>query len=311
MSCLRPNTPRSNPKDIGELAEPLRSRLRTMMDDAPGHGLVLVSGFRDPGRQWDLRHERCPGRECDRGCRGFPLTALPGRSNHQRRTAADIGGRNLAWANRVKARYGLATPVRGEPWHFEAAGRPSVTIRPLTGRIPDSTHKSACKGDRGAHVKSIQVLLNKCQHLHRGPRLVEDGAFGSATDTAVRAFQRFADGMSRLAGGHGMAVDGIVGQATKNALAFWTKEPPPARKGDRGPRVKSIQVLLNKCQHLHKAPKLVEDGAFGTATDTAVRAFQRFADGMSRLAGGPGMAVDGIVGQATMNALAFWTKTPK
>jgi Putative peptidoglycan binding domain len=219
MGCPRPNTPRSNPKDISQLAEPLRSRLQTMMHDAPGGGLVLVSGFRDPGRQWDLRHARCPGRECDSGCRGKPLTALPGRSNHQRRAAADIGGRNLAWANRNKSKYGLATPVRGEPWHFEAAGRPSVTIRPL----PDGGHaRSARKDDRGAHVRSIQVLLNKCQHLHKAPRLVEDGVFGTATDTAVRAFQRFADGMSRLAGGHGMAVDGIVGPATMNALTFWT-----------------------------------------------------------------------------------------
>jgi hypothetical protein len=222
MACPRPNTPRSNPKDISELAEPLRSRLQKMMDDAPGGGLVLVSGFRDPGRQWDLRHARCPGRECDGGCRGKPLTALPGHSNHQRGTAADIGGRNLAWANRNKSQYGLATPVRGEPWHFEAAGRPSGPIRALAGGASAKRPKSARKGDRGAHVRSIQVLLNKCQHLHKAPRLGEDGVFGTATDKAVRAFQKFADGMSRLAGGHGMAVDGIVGPATTNALKFWT-----------------------------------------------------------------------------------------
>jgi hypothetical protein len=152
MGCPRPNTPRSNPKDIDELDETLRSRLQAMMRDAPGGGLVLVSGFRDPGRQWDLRHERCPGRECDGGCRGAPLTALPGRSNHQRRTAADIGGRNLAWANRNKSRYGLATPVRGEPWHFECAGRPSVAIRTDGGAArrpePDLTEDALRKGVR-------------------------------------------------------------------------------------------------------------------------------------------------------------------
>jgi hypothetical protein len=129
-------TPPINPKDMRELAEPLRSRRQTMMHDAPGGGLVLVSGFRDPGRQWDLRNARCPGRECDRGCRGKPLTALPGRSNHQRRTAADIGGRNLAWATGNKSLYRLATPVRGEPRPFESAGRPSVTIRSIGGAAP-------------------------------------------------------------------------------------------------------------------------------------------------------------------------------
>jgi hypothetical protein len=133
--CARPNTPRSDPKDMSQLAEPLRSRLATMMADLGG--LVLVSGYRDAGRQWDLRRERCPGRECSRSCKGYPTTALPGSSNHQRRTAADIGGRNLNAANRVKAAYGLHTPVPGEPWHFEATAKePTKTIRPFGPPAP-------------------------------------------------------------------------------------------------------------------------------------------------------------------------------
>jgi hypothetical protein len=83
-----------------------------MMDDAPGGILGLVSGLRDSGLQWDLRHARCPGRECDRGCRGKPLTALPGTSNHRLGTAADISGSKSQWAIQNKARYGLATGSR-------------------------------------------------------------------------------------------------------------------------------------------------------------------------------------------------------
>jgi peptidoglycan hydrolase-like protein with peptidoglycan-binding domain len=222
VTCPRPNTRMSNPKDIGELAEPLRSRLQTMMDDAPGRGLVLVSGYRDPGRQWDLRHARCPGRECDRGCRGFPLTAIPGRSNHQRRTAADIGGRNLTWANRVKARYGLATPVRGEPWHFEAVGRPSVTIRPFGGRKPVRGRVPAFPGRnlrqppmmRGEDVRVFQRQLlargwrfgwtggewNKGRKV----RLQADGGYGPVSESVVRRFQQ----------DKGLRVDGVVGPKT-------------------------------------------------------------------------------------------------
>ena len=121
---------------------------------------MLVSGFRDPGRQWDVRNARYPGRECDRGCRDKPLTALPGRPNHQRRTAADIGGRTLAWATRNKSQYGLATPVRGEPWPFESAGRPSVTIRSIGGAAPraleeDLTEDKLRKGVRKGLVDAF------------------------------------------------------------------------------------------------------------------------------------------------------------
>lgn len=140
MSCPRPDTERSNPKDVGELAEPLRSRIAQAIADAPGKGLVLVSGFRDPGRQWDLRHQRCPGRECDKRCKGYPVTAVPYASKHQTREAADMGGRALDWLIANRERYGLALTVSSENWHFEADrrdvrtgrvhNRPTVPIAP-------------------------------------------------------------------------------------------------------------------------------------------------------------------------------------
>lgn len=145
MSCARPNTPRSNPKAVGELAEPLRSRIAQAIRDAPTGGLVLVSGLRDAGRQWDLRHERCRGRECDRSCKGYPVTAVPWSSKHQTGEAADMGGRDLDWLIANRARYGLGLTVRSENWHFQATGvdtrtghrigAPTVTIRPYGATI--------------------------------------------------------------------------------------------------------------------------------------------------------------------------------
>ena len=138
MSCPRPNVPRSDPKDIGELAEPLRSRIWTATKMAPRRLLILNSGYRDPGRQWDLRHDRCRGRECDRRCKGYPTTGLPaqwdgtkwvGGSKHQHRKAADMAGLDLDWLIRNRFAFGLVLTVRGERWHFEAEG-----VDYLTGR---------------------------------------------------------------------------------------------------------------------------------------------------------------------------------
>lgn len=137
MSCPRPNTPRSDPKNLGELSEPLRSRVWTAMLDAPRFagggpsGLTTVSGLRDAGRQWDLRHARCPGQECDRSCKGYPVTAVPYASKHQTGEAVDLGGVDLDWLIENRSRYGLGLTVRSEDWHFEASGTDARTGKPI------------------------------------------------------------------------------------------------------------------------------------------------------------------------------------
>ncbi len=134
MSCPRPNVPNKNPKDLADVAEPLRSMMNTAIIRARAEGrtLYLVSGGRSDGQQWDLRHGRCPGRECDRRCKGKPTTALPGRSNHrnlsEKISAADMMGTGLSFLHQHQGEYGIHFPVPGEAWHAENHGRPTVEI---------------------------------------------------------------------------------------------------------------------------------------------------------------------------------------
>lgn len=60
------------------------------------------------------------------------------------------------------------------------------------------------KGSNNGYVKTVQILLNK----YNKAGLVEDGDFGSKTDTAVRAYQK----------SRGIGVDGIVGIKTWGQL---------------------------------------------------------------------------------------------
>jgi len=65
----------------------------------------------------------------------------------------------------------------------------------LVQQLPTLSH-----GDHGEHVETVQALLQARSH----PEVKIDGAFGTATQNAVRAVQRW---------GH-VADDGIVGQDT-------------------------------------------------------------------------------------------------
>lgn len=236
MSCQPPVT-YADPRDVGELAEPLRSRVAQLIGDAPGDGLLLVSGMRSPYQQWLLRHERCPGQECDRACRGRPLTAVPYASRHQRGEAADLGGRALRWAGTRASDYGLVRPVPGEPWHFEAAPwSPRVPVR--TWRPPharswapvrpgDTDRIVANRGGQSNQVTELQLRLTAMHRARRGRGELDpgpaDGIYGPRSISAVRAFKLHVIALQQLTGQETWPnADGLVGQRTIDMLRWWT-----------------------------------------------------------------------------------------
>jgi peptidoglycan hydrolase-like protein with peptidoglycan-binding domain len=133
-------------------------------------------------------------------------------------------------------------------------------------------------GANGHPVKTLQYLLRA-----RGHSVVVDGAFGPSTDTAVKALQA----------SHGLAADGIVGPVTWSALVVQVRE------GSQGDAVKGVQEefqFRNLSGDPSKGPQV--DGIFGPTTDAAVRGFQH-----ALSLDIPSVAVDGIVGQVTWQAL--------
>lgn len=158
----RPNTARSDPTNVEHLAEPLRSRARQLIADCP-YSLYVVSGLRDPGRQWDLRRDRVGYANIwNPRYRGNPTTAVPARwnkasgrweggSRHQTGEAVDFGGSEagMQWWHDHREAYGIAKTVPGERWHGEADRRdiftgrihnnPTALIRPTKPPPPPPT----------------------------------------------------------------------------------------------------------------------------------------------------------------------------
>jgi murein L,D-transpeptidase YcbB/YkuD len=134
------------------------------------------------------------------------------------------------------------------------------------------------EGDQEHPVQTLQYLLRA-----RGHNVTVDGIFGPVTAAAVRAFQQQ----------EGLAVDGIVGPATWSALII------TVRRGSQGDAVRGVQEEF-QFRNLSGDPNqgLQVDGIFGPETDAAVRGFQQALHQDI-----PSVAVDGIVGPVTWQAL--------
>lgn len=125
-------------------------------------------------------------------------------------------------------------------------------------------------GSRGTEVRQLQMNLNGLNYSAGA----EDGIAGSQTVRAVRAFQREAH-LNGLVTVQRLSVDGIAGVATKGALRTIVGE---------------LQRRLNALGYNAGTA----DGVYGSATEAAVRRFQK----------AKGLSADGIAGTATRKALA-------
>ncbi|MFL5906095.1 MAG: peptidoglycan DD-metalloendopeptidase family protein [Solirubrobacterales bacterium] len=129
-----------------------------------------------------------------------------------------------------------------------------------------------------ADVAALQVAMSG---LGLYPHPV-DGITGPWTQQAVRTFQSQ----------HGLAVDGVAGAKTRATLGPRGRPSLGARpmhQGQRGWDVAALQFLL----HTRGFEPGGFDGGFGANTGSAVRRYQ----------GAAHLAVDGVAGQGTLNAL--------
>lgn len=131
-------------------------------------------------------------------------------------------------------------------------------------------------GSTGTEVRQIQTALKR-QGYYTGS---VDGIYGSATQSAVRKFQA----------AKGLTVDGICGSATLSALGIGGSSTT-LRRGSTGSGVRQVQQRLLNWGYYSGSV----DGVYGSATEAAVRKFQR----------NNGLSADGICGVKTLSAMGL------
>ena len=158
---------------------------------------------------------------------------------------------------------------------LDSASSASGTATSGTSTVTVSLLK---KGDTGDQVRALQTNLIVLGYLTGEA----DGQFGSATKSAVTAFQAAS----------GLRTDGQAGEKTLEAIASAVKAVSNAgtlKKGSRGDAVRALQQKLIALGYLSGSA----DGIFGDSTTKAVVAFQT----------AKSLTADGVAGSATMAAL--------
>lgn len=162
-------------------------------------------------------------------------------------------------------------------------------------------------GSANDDVRLMQVRLNRISANYPAiPKIADpNGIFGTDTEDAVRAFQEIFN----------LTPDGIVGNATwytiqniyigvkrlndLNSEGITLEEvtdqyPGVLQVGNRGNAVLNLQYFISYvAQYYETIPAVAIDGVFGESTRAAVEAVQRTF----------GLPVDGVVGEATWDAL--------
>lgn len=173
----------------------------------------------------------------------------------------------------LRSYYGNVEIVTNAPIRNYTSSYPGIPLR---------------RGSIGPNVLVIQTELNRIsQNYPAIPKINPvDGIFGSQTENAVRKFQQIFN----------LSPDGIVGPATWYELIrlytavtnlselrsqgqtyyyiAWANRP--IQQGDRGIRVEQLQYMLRVlASYIPAIPAIAVDGIFGPATRNAVIAAQR------------------------------------
>lgn len=163
----------------------------------------------------------------------------------------------------------------------------NAPVRGYTSSYPGTPLR---RGSSGPYVTVIQVMLNRIsQNYPAIPKLSSvDGVFGSRTEASVIRFQEI----------FGLAPDGIVGKATWYALVrlytavtrlselrsqgqqFYSINwayPNGLEEGETGDKVRHLQYMLSVlAEYIPQIPPIAVDGIFGPATTNAVISAQRY-----------------------------------
>lgn len=208
------------------------------------------------------------------------------------------------WGSQNLARQGLNSTQILRNYYGNVEIVSDAPIMGLTSSYPGTPIR---RGSSGPYVVVIQTSLNRiAQNYPAIPKIQNvDGIFGSRTEASVRKFQEI----------FGLTVDGIVGKATWYALVrlytavtrlselrsqgqrFYTinwEYPNSLYPGEQGNKIRHLQYMLSMlCEFIDNIPSLSVDGIYGPATESAVRAAQRWF----------GLPVTGVTDSDTWDAI--------
>ncbi len=158
------------------------------------------------------------------------------------------------------------------------SGTQNAITRALNEKTAAANSNILKVGSKGAKVTQLQRNLNSLGYNAGTP----DGAFGTGTKNAVVSFQKT----------YGLSADGVAGKATQDAIAttISRKSKGILSKGQVSNDVRNLQNDLKTLGYLASNA----DGAFGTGTEAAVKAFQK----------NHNLTQDGLVGASTRSHIS-------
>ena len=178
---------------------------------------------------------------------------------------------------------------------------------PVQTPVASLPYRALRPGEVGEDVRTAQIRLNRISANYPSiPKIYPvDGIYSTATEDAVREFQRIFD----------LQVDGIIGKSTwykiiqiydgvkrlneldSEGLSLGEIQrqfPEVLSEGDTGIYIKQLQYFLSLvAENTDEIPTIAIDSVFGPETRQAVEAFQRLY----------GIPVTGVVDAETWNTL--------